>query len=228
MEERWVPRFARAYLASDGDRHLAEARHGFTNLGVLPNAVRTRALPPARPPGGRPTFLFVGTLGYAPNADAVTRFCAEVLPRLRSRLPAGFRVLVVGPGPPAVTRALAAHPEVEVAGAVAAVDPAYARSDVVVVPLRAGGGTRIKILEAFAMGRPVVSTPIGAEGLAVEPGRHLLIADDWSTFAERCVAAATDPALSERLTAEAGRLVTSRYGPEAVRAALRDGGVGSG
>jgi glycosyltransferase involved in cell wall biosynthesis len=223
MEATWVPRFTRAYLASDRDRRLAEARHGFANLRVLPNAVRAPAAPLARGSDARFTMLFVGTLGYAPNADAITHFCADVLPRLRGRLPAGFRVLVVGQAPVGLARALAAYPEVEVAGAVGDLTGAYAGSDVVVVPLRAGGGTRIKILEAFALGRPVVSTPAGAEGLEVEAGRHLLIGADAAAFADQCAAAAAEPALRERLVADARRLVASRYGPEAVRSALKDG-----
>jgi glycosyltransferase involved in cell wall biosynthesis len=105
---------------------------------------------------------------------------------------------------------------------VADLAPVYADADAVVVPLRAGGGTRIKILEAFVHRRPVVSTSLGAEGLEVEHHRHLLLADTPEDFAAQCARLAGDPALRESLTAGGFELASTRHTVERVRAALHD------
>ena len=110
---------------------------------------------------------------------------------------------------------------------VACAAPFYEQADAAVVPLRAGGGTRIKLLEAFAHGVPVVSTSVGAEGLDVEAGRHLLIADDPAGLADACRRLMEEPGLADRLRAEALRLVAARYATgrvvEVIRRLVRDG-----
>jgi glycosyltransferase involved in cell wall biosynthesis len=102
------------------------------------------------------------------------------------------------------------------------VAPYYDRADVVVVPLRAGGGTRIKVLEAFAHRVPVVATPMGAEGLEVSPGRHLLVGDGPDALAAACLRLLRDPALGRQLAADAHALVKRRYALPVVARAIRN------
>jgi glycosyltransferase involved in cell wall biosynthesis len=200
----------RIYVSSE----LERARLGSQSVDhvrVLPNALRPiEPLPPRA--GSEPvTFLFVGTMGYEPNADAVTWFCEEALPHLRRLSERPFRVVVVGSGAQEALGALPKPPELEVVGPVRDVTPYYADADAVIAPLRAGGGTRIKILEAFAFGRPVVSTTVGAEGLDVRDGAHLLLGDDPETFARQCLRLIADGALARRLTVNGRALYESAH-----------------
>ena len=221
MEAHWVPRFERVYLASDPDRRDAQRRHGFANLAVLPNAVRNPGPLPAHPDHAPFSLLFVGSLGYYPNEDAMLFFCEEILPRLRALTRRPVRLVIAGTDPGPRLRALASQAGVVITGRVADLAPVYAEADAVVVPLRAGGGTRIKILEAFVHRRPVVSTSRGAEGLEVEHHRHLLLADTPQDFAAQCARLAGDPVLGESLTARGFELAATRHTVERVRAVLR-------
>src|SRR5262249_34836826 len=153
---------------------------------VIPNAVRVPTRIAARPRGGPFTLLFVGTLGYYPNEDAAIYFRAEILPRLQVTAGRSVRLLIVGSNPSARLQALARDHQVTVTGTVPDVTRYYAAADAVIVPLRAGGGTRIKVLEAFGHRRPVVSTTVGAQGIEVTPGTHLLIGDTPRAFADQC------------------------------------------
>ncbi len=147
-------------------------------------------------------LVFVGLLRYTPNADAMRWFCTQILPIVRETIP-GAHLDVVGKEPPAAVRLLAG-PGVEVSGTVPDVRPSLARASVVVVPLRVASGTRIKILQAFAMAKPVVTTSIGCEGLDVRDGEHVLIADDERSFAAAVCRLLEDPALRRQL-GDAGR-----------------------
>jgi polysaccharide biosynthesis protein PslH len=190
-----LPRFDRAYVAAAPDRDRVAAEHPGVDVRILANVVRPPG-PLAPPPDGEPfTFLFVGNFDYYPNDDAARYFCARVLPLLRACAPGPFRVWFVGASPPPAVCALASEREVTVTGPVADVTPWYESAHAAIVPVRAGGGTRIKILEAFAHRRPVVSTPAGAEGLDVTPGRHLLLASSPEDFAGQCARLMRDRAL---------------------------------
>jgi polysaccharide biosynthesis protein PslH len=194
-----LPRFDRVYVAAAADRDRVAAEHPGADVRILANVIRPPG-PLAPPPAGEPfTFLFVGNFDYYPNDDAARFFCAQVLPLLRAAAPGPFGVRFVGASPSAAVRALAGEPEVTVTGPVADVTPWYESAHAVIVPVRAGGGTRIKILEAFAHRRPVVSTSAGAEGLGAARGRDLLVADSPRDFAARCVLLMRDPALARAL-----------------------------
>ena len=167
-------------------------------------------------------LLFAGTLGYAPNGDAAEFFCHEVLPRLRALAGPPARVAIVGSNPgPSVLR-LSQIPEVTVAGNVPSMAPYYAAADVAVVPVRAGGGTRIKVLEAFAYRVPVVATAVGVEGLDAEAGLHLLVADGADEFATACARLLRDPALALALAERAHALLAPRYAFPTVAARIRE------
>ncbi len=179
---------------------------------VVPTGVDTAYYaPPATPPEPG-TLVFLGSMDWLANQDAVRWFLREIFPRIRSARP-DARLLVVGRRPPddLVAEARQASGRIEVTGRVEDVRPWVARGAVLVVPLRIGGGTRLKIFEALAMGLAVVSTRIGAEGLPVEPGRHLLLADDPPAFAAACLRLLGDPALRARLGAAGRRLVLDGY-----------------
>lgn len=176
---------------------------------VVPNGVDTQAFTPARVDARPPTILFFGSLNYRPNVEGIQRFVAYVMPILR-QLPEPPVLRIVGPTPAAEVRNLASA-DVHVVGLVPDVRVELARASVVVVPLRAGGGTRLKILEAMAMARPVVSTSIGAEGIAVTANTNIVIADDDRAFADAVTKLLRDPAKASAI-GEAGRhLVESFY-----------------
>ncbi len=196
-----LPRFDRVYVAAAGDRDLVAGEHPGVDVRVLANVVRPPG-PLLPSPAGKPfTFLFVGNFNYYPNDDAARYFCARVLPLLRAGAPGPFLVRFVGASPSGAVRALASEPEVTVTGPVADVTPWYESAHAVIVPVRTGGGTRIKILEAFTHRRPVVSTPAGAEGLDVTSGRHLLLGGSPEDFAGHCARLMRDPALGRALAA---------------------------
>jgi glycosyltransferase involved in cell wall biosynthesis len=155
------------------------------------------------------TLLFFGAIDYYPNTDAMHFFLREVFPQLVARHPQ-LRLCIVGRRPPESLVAQASA-NVQVTGVVDDVRPWLERADVVIVPLRIGGGTRLKILEAMAMGKAVVSTTLGAEGLAVVSERDLLVADDAAAFVTQIGRLLDDPTLGRRLGASARQLVASNY-----------------
>jgi glycosyltransferase involved in cell wall biosynthesis len=176
-----------------------------TPVDVVPNGVATADIGPAAGPPPEPaTLVFTGTMAYPPNREAALWFAARVWPRVVERRP-DARLLVVGRDPTDDVRALAAADErIEVTGGVPLVMPYYERAGVVVAPVRSGGGTRLKVLEALASARPLVSTSVGCEGIDVTPGEHLLVEDDPQRFADAVVALIEDPARARAL-GEAGR-----------------------
>jgi glycosyltransferase involved in cell wall biosynthesis len=215
LEAEVLRGFDRVYVCSEADRarlgHSARAR-----VYALPNALPLPEPLPPKAGDGPFTFLFVGTLGYYPNEDAVRYFCREVLPRLRHLTPRPLRLNIVGTRPSRAVRSLGLLPDIQVVGPVADPAPWYQSADAVVVPIRAGGGTRIKVLEAFSYRRPVVSTSIGIEGIDALADQHLLVGDSPEALAAACARLMSDPALGDALTEAAYALVAKRYTFEAV------------
>ncbi|MGD0834716.1 MAG: glycosyltransferase family 4 protein [Candidatus Dormibacteria bacterium] len=177
---------------------------------VVPNAVDTDYFHPSPAPADPEGIVFVASLSYRPNTDAVAWFTDQVLPRVRRARP-GAVLTVVGKGPPTWLRRLEG-PGVVVTGAVDDVRPFLERASVVVAPLRVGSGTRLKVLEGLSMAKAVVSTTLGAEGLDVADGEHLLLADDPAELADTILRVMADPALAGRLGAAGRALVLERYG----------------
>lgn len=187
--ERKILRQADAVsICSAIDRERLQNRTPRARVDVLPNSYPLMDQLSPRPPGPRPMeILFVGAMGYRPNEEGILWFHREVLPRIREQYPGEVRLCIVGRQPGASVLALSKDPSITVTGGVESVTPYYERADIVIVPVRFGSGTRIKILEAMSLGRPVVSTPVGAEGLDLEPEKDLLIADTAAEFAEACI-----------------------------------------
>lgn len=204
---------------------LDAARSTLSNITVVPNAYPRPRRPAGNPAAdGPPVVLFQGSLGYPPNIDAAKWLAVAVAPRIRAAVPAAEVRLV---GRPATNVAQLHQPGVlTVVGEVPSMEEELARASVAVVPVRYGGGTRVKILESFAHRVPVVSTTLGAEGLDVEDGVHLLLADDPEEFAAATVRLLRDPGLRVRLTEAAETLYLDRYdgrvADEAVRRLLED------
>jgi glycosyltransferase involved in cell wall biosynthesis len=169
----------------------------------------------------------VANLSYAPNEEAALCLVQEIAPRLAQRLPdhGPVRVLLAGANPSPAVAALADYPGVELHPNVPDLGDLYRQADLALIPLFAGGGTRIKVLEAFAWGVPVVATPIALEGIDAADGEHFLAADAFDELAGACRACLTDTRLAARLAGAARRLVEERYTREVVaekiRAALR-------
>jgi glycosyltransferase involved in cell wall biosynthesis len=177
LERERLPSFDQLWVCSEIDRRESESLHGLSTFHCVPNAVRIPPHPRPAPAGGLPTLFFIGLLDYFPNEDGLVFFHREVLPLLRRRLIRPFRLVVAGAGVSESINRLGGEPEVELAGEVPDVAPYYDDADVFIAPIRAGGGTRIKILEAFSYRKPVVATSLAAEGIAVTHGRELLLAD---------------------------------------------------
>ncbi len=172
-------------------------------------------------PPSVPTFVLVGTYWYPPNVDAAVHMATRVLPPLRQLTP-DARVRLVGRGGHDLLGAVEGLRGVDVVGDVADVAPELLTATAAVVPVRFGGGTRVKILEAFALGVPVISTSLGCEGLDVVDGVHLLVADDPAQFAAACARLAADPVAGRRLGDEGRRLFAARYAPAEVASTVRE------
>ena len=203
---RWLRRYRTLIAMSELD--AAQVRPLGVDVAVVPNGVAVDELPALAPSPEPATLLFTGTLSHPPNAEGIRWFAEEAWPRvLRARPQA--RLLVVGRGAPRRVLDLHGDQGVEVVGAVDDMGPYFERATAVVAPLRSGGGTRLKVLEAFARRRALVSTTVGCEGLDVADGRELLVADGPDELAAAVVRLLDDEALRERLGA-AGRALAER------------------
>jgi len=186
------------------------ARSGFSNVTVIPNTYPRPQHPVGDPAAEKPPIvLFQGTLRYPPNIDAAEWLAQTIAPRIRAAVPE-TEIQLVGRPATSVTR-LHQPGVLTVVGQVPSMEEYLARASVVVVPVRYGSGTRIKILESFAHRVPVVSTSVGAEGLDVEDGVHLLLADDPEDFAAATARLLRDTQLRVRLTDAAEALYLDRY-----------------
>lgn len=211
----FLPRYDRVFLANQDDCAIVGSQHPRARIELLPNVVRP--VPALEGIAANPQrMLFIGRLDYLPNEDAVHWFVGDMLPALRAADPAlHFRVAGIG-ATDSLRPSLSAD-GVDFAGAVRDVGPEFAAAGMLVVPLRAGSGTRIKILEAFRHGTPVISTSIGAAGLGVTDGEHLLLADSPEAMVAACLRLAGDADLRSRLAAAAGAWVERHHSLNAMR-----------
>jgi sugar transferase (PEP-CTERM/EpsH1 system associated) len=184
-------------------------------VSVVPNGVDVVQFTPQALADGEPEIVFTGAMDWAPNVDGVTFFAGEILPRIRQRVPSA-RLSIVGRNPSASLIRRLEGDAVRFTGSVDDVRPYLARARVVVVPLRIGGGTRLKILEAWALGKPVVSTRLGAEGLPAKDGENIALADTPDAFAERTIGLLGDALGGGALGAAGRRLVEERFSWERV------------
>jgi polysaccharide biosynthesis protein PslH len=199
------------YLCSaEDERRLLDVIPG-ARTAVIPNAADVEYYQPRPtdpPPDGR-TVVFFGLLSYAPNVDGVIYFVQKIWPRVAEAHPEA-RFKIIGGMPPRALRLLAG-PRIELTGFVPDLRPHLAAAAAVVVPLRLGGGTRLKIVEAMAMGKAIVSTTLGAEGIEAIPGRDLLIEDQPEVFADAVKRLLGDPELAGRIGRSVRSLAVDRY-----------------
>jgi sugar transferase (PEP-CTERM/EpsH1 system associated) len=224
FERNTIARFDRVLAVSDMDAQTLQRLYP-TALKALPLTVQTGVdttffAPDRASSSPNPQHLvFTGSMDWIPNEDAMTHFCHDILPRIRERS-TGVTVSIVGRAPtPAVVK-LAEIAGVEVTGRVDDVRQHIARASAYIVPIRIGGGTRLKIFEAMAMGKAVVSTTVGAEGLPVTDGRDIVIADDAAAFADAVVSILADGERRNQIAQAARDLVVTHYDWTAVAGQL--------
>ena len=189
---------------------------------VVANGVDLDYFHPASAPDPRadePTVIFCGAMDYSPNVDALRWFFESIHQKLLKLCPA-VRILIVGKSPIEEVQAYGSRPGVTVTGGVPDVRPYYKRAWLQMVPLRIGGGTRLKIVESLAIGTPVVSTTIGAQGLELKHGENILLADDPDSFAGEISRALSDPALLRRIEENGIATANERFGWPAIGARL--------
>jgi polysaccharide biosynthesis protein PslH len=209
-EKHEVKAFQHVIAVSPHDAELMHAVAAGSHITVVPTGVDLERFRPNHQASGlAPLVVFVGAMDWEPNIDAVTYFCREVWPKIRLRVPAAkFRI--VGRNPDKRVRGLGSE-SVEITGSVPSVIEHMQEAAVVVVPLRVGGGTRLKIYEAMALGKAVVSTTVGAEGLDVHPGQDIALADEPNSFSDAVVRFLSDLQLRRRYESCAADLA-ARYG----------------
>jgi glycosyltransferase involved in cell wall biosynthesis len=204
-ERRALPKFHHVIAVSEHDRQQMLAMSPKCAISVVPTGVDTQqyaVAPPAT--ADPPRIIFTGSMDWEPNIDATVYFCQEVFPRVRAEFPSA-QFQIVGRNPHPRVKQLTCD-SIQVTGTVPSVAEYLRDATLVVVPLRIGGGTRLKIFEAMAMGKAVISTSIGAEGLDVQSGRDLILADDAAAFAEAIVVLLRDAALRRQYEQAATKL----------------------
>ena len=200
------------FVCSEKDRrHLCRLGFG-QRVAVIPNGVQIPARPP--PLANEPTLLFIGTYWYQPNVAAAERLIQRIWPRVRHAI-ANALLLIAGQSPENLPSFGRPPTGVVFTGFVSDLELLYARSRVVVCPLMAGGGTRIKLIEAASYAKPMVATRVGAEGLSFVDGKEILLHDDDASFADSCVRLLKDDRLCIALGAAARTKAVSLY--DAVR-----------
>ena len=165
------------------------------------------------------TMLFTGTMSYEPNRDSVHYFVKEILPLIKIKLP-GIKFIIAGANAAAVFPELKGDPSIGIISSPEDMKVHYDLANIVVVPLRSGSGTRLKILEAMAMGKPVVTTPIGVEGIEATHEEEILVAKDIKEFAEMVVSLLKDKALAGKISKKARLLIESKYNWDDIRGSI--------
>jgi sugar transferase (PEP-CTERM/EpsH1 system associated) len=201
-------------VCSDADARalkvLLQTAVSESKMTVIPNGVDTEFYAPAETAPAESVLVFTGKMDFRPNIDAMMWCATEILPRVRAEIPAA-QLVIVGQKPAPKIRALAQLPGIVVTGWVADIRPHIANAALYVVPLRMGSGTRLKVLEAMALGQAIVSTTRGVEGIAITPDREVVLADTAEEFARAIIALLRDPARRRALGRAARARAEAQY-----------------
>ncbi|HKP45548.1 MAG TPA: glycosyltransferase [Pyrinomonadaceae bacterium] len=210
-------RFAAVIAVSKEDREQIEHEYGVPVVFDVPTGVDTDFFRPLHPQAPTPhNLVFTGSMDWLPNEDGIRYFTEEIMPKIKGQIP-DATLTVVGRNPyPSLLELAQRDSSIIVTGRVDDVRPFMDQAAVYVVPLRVGGGTRLKIFEAMAMEKPIVSTTVGAEGLPVTDGNELLIADSPAEFASAVVRLMQDQERASQLAVRAAKLVRQQFGWEKV------------
>lgn len=216
MEERRVYQYEKVLtqydltlVCSKEDATYLRKEHGLKNINILPNGVDTEAFPIEKHDYAKhQTILFTGNMDYAPNVDAVIYFAREIFPDIKKKC-SEARFIIAGQRPVSKVKALTGK-DIEVTGFVADLSEHYRQAAIVVAPLRFGAGTQNKVLEAMAMGVPVVSGQVGFEGLNIHSGEGVFLATDTDTFLKTCLQLLKDLELRKQ-TGETGQMIIKKH-----------------
>ncbi len=192
------PKFDAVTCTSDIDAAVFQQHCAEGVVKVIPNGVDVTHYRPNFTSEALAHLIYIGSMDWYPNEDAVSFFAEEVLPQIQDKVP-DVKFSIVGGNPSTRVQKLAGREGVVVTGRVPEIKPYFSEATVFVVPLRIGSGTRLKILEALAMGKAVVSTTVGAEGLTLRDGEEIFIADEPKAFAEAVTQLLTDPSLRQKI-----------------------------
>lgn len=215
-EYRAIRRARRTYVCSVTDQYKLNRLFRTRAVEALPNAMPLREI---GPPSSEPTLMMLGHYSFAPNRQGANYFIKSVWPRVHAQMPSA-RLLVAG-AEPELLEAFRSQPEgVTFTGYVKDLDALYRGTRVAVCPILSGGGTRLKIMEAAAYGRPVVSTRLGAEGIELKPGEEILLGDTPEQMAAHCLALLRDDELAQRIGQQAQQAIEARYSRERIVADL--------
>jgi glycosyltransferase involved in cell wall biosynthesis len=224
FERQALERFDLVLAVSDADARTFETLYPgalTAPVHVVQTGVDTSYFAPASGEARPAHLVFTGSMDWLPNEDGMLHFVRDILPRIRQAEP-GVTLSIIGRAPTPAVRRLADEHGVEVTGRVDDVRPHIAAGGVYVVPLRVGGGTRLKIFEAMGMAKAIVSTTIGAEGLPITHGTDILIADEPQAFADAVVRLIRNTGERQRLESAARALVVGRYDWSAVAQDFED------
>jgi polysaccharide biosynthesis protein PslH len=209
-------RMSSVVAVSAQDADVFRRDYGATEVHDVPTGVDTEYFVRQNQPRTAGSMVFTGSMDWMPNEDGIAWFVERVLPYIRAEVPQAS-LTIVGRSPTAKVKALqSTEMRVAVTGSVPDVRPYLASHQLFVVPLRVGGGTRLKIYEGMAMGLPTVSTTIGAEGLPVANGEHIVLADDPESFGRACVALLNNPAACQLMGNAADLYVREHFGWDGV------------
>lgn len=223
FEESACRRVERVIAVSEIDAEIMQRDYGLSNVYDIPTGVDVDFFKPSSTVSTRPNSLvFTGSMDWLPNEDAMQYFINEIMPAVRQAVP-DLRLTIVGRAPyPSLLELAQRDTAIAVTGRVDDVRPYIEEATAFIVPIRIGGGTRLKIYEAMAMEKPVISTTVGAEGLPLRDGVELLLADDPKAFADAIVKVLGDSKLADRLGRSAAALVRENFGWQRVSARMAD------
>lgn len=210
-EHKMWKSFDRCFVVSEKDRAMMGSRINKENIGVIPNGVDTKYFSPQNTESKPFSLIYTGQLNWHPNEDAVIYFLENIYPLIKKQIPQTSFYLVGKGASPRIKRYAERDAAITITGYVEDIRCLIAQANIFVVPLRIGSGTRLKILEALAMGKAIVSTSVGCEGIEVTDGKNIVIADKPALFASRVIEMFNHPSLVKKIGAAGRALAEEKY-----------------